>query len=172
MHNYVLETDRLILRQLTASDAEAVFVWGSDPKVNRYMPYPIYTDVEKVRQWLNRVEQNDKEYEFGFVLKENGLLIGSGGVSPHNDGLHWEVGYNIRSDYWGKGLATEAAKCMINFAYSEFGIRDFSANHATANPASGRILQKCGMKFDHIGEYSRFDGSETFKADFYKLHID
>ena len=172
MHKYIIETDRLILRPLTIADADAVFVWGSDPKVNRYMPYPIYTDIEKARQWLSRVEQNDKEYEFGFIFKENCLLIGSGGIGPHDDGQHWEVGYNIRSDYWGKGLATEAAKRMIAFANQEFGIHDFSANHATENPASGKVLQKCGMKFERIGEYSRFDGSETFKADFYKLHID
>lgn len=172
MHNFVLETERLILRPLTIADAEAVFVWGSDPKVNKYMPYPIYTEVDKVRQWLERAEHNNNEYEFGFVCKENGILIGSGGVGPNETAIQWEVGYNLRSDYWGKGYATEAAKRMINFAYREFGIHDFAANHATENPASGKVLQKCGMKFDHAGEYSRFDGSETFKADFYILHLE
>ena len=75
-------------------------------------------------------------------------------------------------DCWNQGYATEAAKAMIDFAYQEFDIHDFGANHAVANPASGRVMEKCGMYFDHYGEYSRFDGSETFPAKFYKLHLD
>lgn len=173
MHNYVLETERLILRSLTTEDAEAVFVWCGDPKVNKYMPYPLYTEVEKVRQWLETVEQNNNQYEFGFLCKKTGLLIGSGGVGPSaGDAMIWEIGYNLRSDHWGQGYATEAAKCMIDFAYKQFGIHDFSANHAIDNPASGKVLQNCGMHIDHIGEYSRFDGTETFKANFYRMHLE
>jgi ribosomal-protein-alanine N-acetyltransferase len=172
MHKFVLETSRLILRPLTTEDADDVFVWAGDPKVNQYMPYPLYTEVDKVRKWLETLEENDKQYEFGFICKDTGVLFGSGGVGPCEDGTQWEVGYNLRSDYWGKGYATEAAKRMIEFAYQEFVVRDFGANHAIENPASGKVLQKCGMYVDHTGEYSRFDGSETFKAYFYKMHME
>ena len=67
---------------------------------------------------------------------------------------------------------TEAARSMIGFAFRTFGVRDFSANHATGNPASGHVMRRCGMVFDHEGEYARFDGSEVFPADFYRLHLD
>ena len=171
MHPYTIETDRLLLRALSPEDAEAAFVWCGDPQVNRYMPYPLYTRVEDVRAWLTGAA--DAQWEFGFVRKSDGLLMGSGGVSPgENPGDPWEVGYNLRRDCWGRGYATEAARAMIGFAFRTFGVRDFSANHARANAASGHVMRRCGMVFDHEGEYARFDGSEVFPADFYRLHLD
>lgn len=80
MQQYILQTPRLILRPLTAADAEEVFIWCSDPLVNRFMPYALYTKTEDVRRWLETVEKNEKQYEFGFVCKENNRLIGSGGI--------------------------------------------------------------------------------------------
>ena len=46
------------------------------------------------------------------------------------------------------------------------------ASHAKDNPASGRVMEKCGLHFDHDGEYSRFDGSETFQAKFWKMVVE
>ena len=172
MKQYLLHTPRLILRPLTPADAEEVFVWCSDPLVNRFMPYALYTKEVDVRNWLKTVERNEDQYEFGFVCKENNRLIGSGGIGPAEDKTQWEIGYNLRSDCWNQGYATEATKAMIDFAYREFGVHEFGANHAVENPASGRVMEKCGMHFDHYGEYSSFDGSETFQAKFYKLHLD
>lgn len=171
MHPYTIETDRLLLRALSPEDAEAAFVWCGDPQVNRFMPYPLYTRAEDVRAWLTTAA--DAQWEFAFVRKGDGLLMGSGGVSPgENPGDPWEVGYNLRRDCWGRGYATEAARAMIAFAFRTFGARDFSANHARANAASGHVMRRCGMVFDHEGEYARFDGSEVFPADFYRLHLD
>ena len=171
MHDVTLETDRLILRPLSVDDADAVFVWASDPNVNRYMRYPLHTDVEVTRQWLRSVEQAaEGDYNFGFVRKSDGLLIGSGGVYKTVDGS-WELGYNLRYDCWGRGYTTEAAKAMLAFAHKELGVKVFSAYHAVDNPASGRVIEKCGLAFHHDGEYSKFDGSETFRAKFYRLEL-
>ena len=173
MHNVTLETDRLILRALTVADADAVFVWASDPKVNRFLRYTRYTDVEQVRQWLSSLEQaEDGDYIFGFVRKSDGLLIGSGDIDPDSrEPGAWEFGYNLRHDCWGRGYATEAAKAMIAFARKEFGAKIFVAVHAVDNPASGRVMEKCGLTFHHYGEYSKLDGSETFRAKFYRLEL-
>ena len=171
MHNVTLETDRLILRPLTVDDADAVFVWASDPAVNRYMSYPLHTDIETTRQWLRSVEQAaEGDYDFGFVRKSDGLLIGSGGVYDNGDGS-WEFGYNLRRDCWGQGCATEAAKAMVDFAHTRRGAKVFAAHHAVDNPASGRVMEKCGLTFRHDGEYSKLDGSETFRAKFYRLEL-
>ena len=170
MHAHVIETERLILRPLSLVDAEAEFVWLSDPIVNRYMPYNLYTDVADVVKWLEFAINCENELHFGFVRKEDGVLIGAGSIGPHEhqDGA-WEFGYNLRQDAWNQGYATEATKAMIELAYHEYGIRTFVAGHAAANPASGRVMEKCGLHFDHDGEYSRFDGSETFPAKFWKI---
>ena len=175
MHNVTLETERLILRPLTVADAEAVFVWTSDPQVNRYMSYSLHTDVEATRQWLREVEQDTEEqaalenYTFGFVRKSDSLLIGSGGIRRQEDDT-WDFGYNLRRDCWGQGYTTEAMKAIIDFARRR-GAKVFAAHHAVDNPASGRVMEKCGLTFRHCGEYSKFDGSETFKAKFYQMEL-
>ena len=173
MHTHVIETERLILRPLSLDDAEAEFVWLSDPIVNRYMPYNLYTNVADVVKWLETAINAEKELHFGFVRKEDGLLIGAGSIGPHDhqDGA-WEFGYNLRRDAWNHGYATEATKAMIDLARNEYGVRVFVASHAKDNPASGRVMEKCGLHFDHDGEYSRFDGSETFQAKFWKMVVE
>ncbi len=168
-----IETERLILRPLTTDDAEAEFVWLSDPEVNRYMPYALYTDIADVVKWLEYASTTTDELHFGFVRKSDGLLIGAGSIGPDEkvEGA-WCFGYNLRRDVWNQGFATEAARAMINYVHKTYGVRVFTASHAIANPASGRVMEKCGLRFDHAGEYSRFDDSETFPAHFYRLDME
>ena len=72
---------------------------------------------------------------------------------------------------WGRGYATEAAKAMLLWGHREFGICDFAAEHAVANTASGNVIRKCGFQLVRRGTYDKFDGSETFDAAFYELHL-
>lgn len=168
--NKELETARLFLRPLAVDDAQDMFEWASDPIVNRFMPYPVYQDVEQVKKYIASIQDDDNE--FAFCLKESGKVIGTGGISFVPERNAYELGYNFNRAYWGKGYATEAAKALIRWAYDALGARDFSANHANANVASGQVLKKCGFQLAHYGQYSRFDGSETFDASFYTLHLD
>ena len=170
MNARVIETERLILRPLTVGDAEDAFEWQSDPEVNRYMVYSLYTDIEKTREWIAGLGAD--ENEFGFELKETGKVIGAGGIKYIEKEAAWEMGYNLNRAYWGRGFATEASKALIQWAYENEDARDFIACHATANAASGNVIRKCGFKFVRFGQYSRYDGSETFDASFYRLRLD
>ncbi len=171
MEQVTLQTPRLILRPLTPEDAEAAFVWLSDPIVNRFMPYNLYTNLDDVRAWLKTAVQTGTSYNFGFVRRKDNLLIGSGDIGADERTPNaWSFGYNIRRDCWNQGYATEAAQAMIDFAYS-LGVRSFTATHAVDNPASGRVMEKCGLHFDHMGEYSTFDGSEVFPSKWYRLDL-
>lgn len=167
MRQYI-ETERLILHPITVQDAPAVFVWSSDPEVNRYMAYPLHNDVSETEAWIATLRPED--LEFGFYRKEDGLLIGTGGVGPCGDGLH-HLGYNLRRDMWGKGYATEAANAMLQWAHRELGICDFAVEHAVGNTASANVIRKCGFQFVRYGTYSKLDGSKTFDAVFYELHL-
>lgn len=165
-----IETERLILRPLAVEDAADVFEWTSDPIVNKFLRYSLYTNVEDVKKWILSI--NPSNNEFAVVLKENGKVIGSGGVSFVESKNSYELGYNYNRNYWGHGYATEAAKAMIAWAHNELGAHEFTSAHAIANVASGNVIKKCGFKFSHLGQYSRFDGSETFEVKFYTLHLD
>ena len=167
-----LETQRLILRPFVPDDADAAFAWQSDPRVNKFMVYSLYKRIEQTKIWIDSLKNID-QYLFGIVVKEINQLIGSCGIGPNagKDDTVWGFGYNLAYDYWNKGFATEAAKRMIEFAYEQ-GIRDFIADHAVDNPASGRVMEKCGMTPDGFMEYSKSDGSATFKARLYRLHLD
>lgn len=168
----ILETERLILRPLKAKDAQEMFKWLSDERVTKYMTYSTYNNVDRVKYLINEIIPNSKDSHWGFVLKETNQLIGSGSIYFSEKHDAWNFGYNLNYDYWGNGYATEAAKRMIKFAYDELGARDFCATHAADNPASGRVIEKCGLKFVQNREYSKNDGSQTFKAKFYKIHLD
>ena len=160
MHNFVIETERLILRPLKFDDADDVFEWVSDEDVARYMINPTYKSKEKVKEWLNSLQIFDGEYHFGYVRKEDNKLIGSGSIRPDgNREEYWEFGYNFRKDCWGKGYATEATKAMINFAHEQFGIKNFSSSHVEQNKASGRVMEKCGLHFVGYGEFEKLDGT-------------
>lgn len=165
----IIETERLILRPLTSEDAKDVFEWVSDPIVNKYMPYSLYQSVSEVEAWISSLKEADNE--FAFCLKSTGKVIGSGSISFDDNRNAYELGYNFNREYWGKGYATEASKAMIQWAYSNLGARDFGSNHANANTASGNVIKKCGFQFERYGQYSRFDGSETFDASFYVFCI-
>lgn len=165
----IIHTERLLLRPLAQSDAADVFEWVSDPVVNRYMPYALYQNIAQVENWIASLK--DEENVFAFCLKDIGKVIGSGDISLNRTGGAYGLGYNLNRAYWGKGYATEAAKGMIQWAYTSLGVRDFTAQHANANTASGNVIRKCGFQFDRYTQYSRFDGSETFDASFYTLHL-
>ncbi|MBD5139290.1 MAG: GNAT family N-acetyltransferase [Ruminococcus sp.] len=159
-----IETERLILRPLTVDDAEAVFQWTGDERVTKYMNYSTYSSVEQVREWLETVSR-----VWGFVRKSDGLLMGSGDISPDKFGDDfWGFGYCFRFDCWNKGYCTEATKAMIKYAFESCGARKFMAQHAVQNPASGRVMEKCGLTFSEYGSYKKIDGSCEFKSKVYR----
>ncbi len=169
MHNIVIETERLILRPLKIDDADAVFQWVSDERVARYMIYNTYSNVEQVVEWLSSIQEETKEYHFGYVRKSDGKLIGSGSIRPSSKGDDfWSFGYNFRYDCWGNGYATEATKAMIQYVYDNFGARKFTSSHAEPNKASGRVMEKCGLHFVGYGEFKKLDGSSKMTTMVYE----
>ena len=61
---------------------------------------------------------------------------------------------------------------MIKYVYENFRARDFFSEHTIDNPVSGRVMEKCGLKFSHYDKYSKTDGSQTFKSKVYKMHLE
>jgi ribosomal-protein-alanine N-acetyltransferase len=164
----VLETSRLILRPLSLDDLDAVFKWTGDPRVNKYMIYPLYKSPEDGREWLSHLYENEKNIYYGFVCKETGELIGSGGMYYHEDIDTWRIGYNLACDYWKKGLAVEAMEKIIEYSRSKFDIKIVDGEFCVDNYGSRRVMEKLGMSYYQDAEYTKLDGSETFKAKLYR----
>lgn len=168
----IIETERLILRPHTVDDAKSVFEWTGDERVTEYMSYPCHKNIEVTREWLKSLVNLENEYTWGFVRKSDGMLIGSGGIRFRVDENVWSFGYNLRFDCWGNGYATEASKRMIEYVIAEHNASEFVAEHAVDNPASGRVIVKCGLVFDSYSEYKKLDGSKTFKCRVYRMKLD
>lgn len=165
-----IETARLILRPHTLEDAEAVFEWTSDERVAEFMNYNRHESVNDSLEWLKSLDTLENEYTWGIVRRQDGKLIGSCSIRRRPDGIFWSFGYNLRFDCWNQGYATEAAKCMIDFVRKEHNVGRIIAEHAVDNPASGRVMEKCGMHFVRFGEYSSFDGARKYRSKVYELN--
>ena len=160
-----IETERLILRTVTVDDADAIFVWASDPEVNKYMIYNLHPNTDATREWIKTRDINGKEeFDLGFVLKETGELIGQGGLVYREEQDAWEIGYNLRKDYWGQGLVPEAIHAIIDYVDKEKGIRALIGVFAKENCKSRRVMEKLGLTYLEDCQYSKLDGSVTFEA--------
>jgi [ribosomal protein S5]-alanine N-acetyltransferase len=144
----ILETARLALREFVTQDAKALALVISDPETMRYYPAPI--DRAGVEQWIERNLRRYAEDGVGLwamVLKASGEMIGDCGIiRQHVEGEYlYEIGYHLRRDHWGQGLATEAA-----IACREWGFANRKADRLISlirpeNVPSCRVAERNGM---------------------------
>lgn len=165
-----IETERLFLRPLQISDYQEVYSWVSDKIVNKYLPYPVYTDVENVKKWIASISPYDFEFIIG--LKSEKKIIGCCSVGFLKKDKVFEVGCTVKREYWQCGYGTEACKAVIDWTHSHFGAKKFIGIHANENFASGAILKKCGFTFDHFCTLNGLVESKTFEASYYVLNLE
>ncbi|MBQ9135595.1 MAG: GNAT family N-acetyltransferase [Lachnospiraceae bacterium] len=175
MKTPILETERLILRPLSLADADNIFErWTSDDRVSKYVRWSTHNSVKDTMEWLKLEEANlhsDKVYQWGFTIKEDGYLFGSGGICFNEDECVFELGYNIMHKYWNQGYTTEAAKAILDFAVNELKQKEFIAWHAVDNPASGAVMKKCGFVYEKNEIHTKFDGVTCYDTKKYRLII-
>jgi len=145
----VLETKRLILREMALYDVDDLFEVLSDPKAMQFYPQPF--DRQMTQTWIERNVQRYAQYGFGLwglILKQTGKLIGDCGlVVQEVDGVEEiEIGYHVHRDLWGKGLATEAAQAVRDFGFIQLGFDKLISLINPANIASRRVAEKNGMR--------------------------
>lgn len=150
-----LETERLLLRKISVNDAEAMYNnWASDDIVTRYVTWPTHQSVEDTKGLLAMWEkeyENDNCYRWLIELKDEKKAIGTIDVCRMNESDKVaEIGYCISRDYWNKGIVTEAAKKVLEYLLKEVGFYRIEAQHHLDNPASGKVMQKIGMKYEGI----------------------
>ena len=148
-----LETPRLILRQFVPDDLEPMFrfCW-SDYEVWKWHNYAKMETIDDVMtkanmftpRWLGAYS-DPKRYSWAIHSKADGHAIGRM-FGMHPDDEQVELAYYIGQSWWNQGLMTEAVSTTIDFFLNEVGLHRVYAYHADKNPASGRVMQKCGMR--------------------------
>ena len=144
----ILETSQLILREFTPADTEALVRVLSDPETMRYYPAPY--DRAGVEEWIARNIRRYKECGhglWGMVLKSSGELIGDCGLTAQAvDGqTEIEIGYHVRRDLWGQGLAPEAARACRDYGFAILSVERLISLVRPENIPSRRVAEKIGM---------------------------
>lgn len=151
----ILTTQRLHLRPLTLADAESLFSYFSIDEVMTYYDLETFKSVEEAKKliniWNDRFK-NDESCRWAITLKEDtSRAIGTCGfhnLSKENNRA--EIGYEFHPDYWGKGLATEASKKLIDYGFNTLHYRRLEAFIDPRHGASKKVLQKSGMETEGV----------------------
>ncbi|MBP5607685.1 MAG: GNAT family N-acetyltransferase [Lachnospiraceae bacterium] len=168
-----IETERMILRNVSPDDYEACFKWCGDTDVNRFLIYNLYDNADDVKIWLGSRDEDDPDnYDLGFVLKETGELIGMGGIVYSREKNLWSLGYNLRKDMWGKGLVYEALKAIIDHVRSIRPVNILEGQFCKDNKRSKRVMEKLGMHYYADSQYMKADGSRVFEAETYRIEYE
>lgn len=149
-----IETDRLILRRYKIEDADAMYKnWASDSEVTKFLTWQPHPSVEVSRSiienWLK--EYSDKKYyQWAIVLKDNGNEpIGDISVVHMNEDISMvHIGYCLGRAWWRRGIMSEALKAVMDFMFDTVEVNRVEARHDPRNPNSGKVMQKCGMKYE------------------------
>jgi RimJ/RimL family protein N-acetyltransferase len=147
-----LQTARLVLRRPAADDARTLAALANDIRIAQNttrIPHPYA--LSDAQAWLRGV--NGKEGETTYLVTlASGSVIGACGVELR-DGKTPELGYWIGTQYWGQGYATEAARAVIDHAFAALGCEELHSGARISNPASRRVLEKCGFQWCGVGLY-------------------
>ena len=146
----VLKTERLILRAPRLADVKAIVQLANDRRIAENaarIPHPYGT--EDAEQFVASVNHHDGEACFVAIC--SGKPIGICSVDLREDSA--ELGYWLGAAYWGHGFATEAARAAIDYAFGDLGHQVLFSGARVSNPASRRVLEKCGFQWTGVGLY-------------------
>ena len=144
----IIETDRLILRELSLDDTDSLYIILSDEETMKHYPKP-YTK-EETKGWIERSIKSYKEFGYGLwavILKESNQFIGQCGISSQDiDGkVVPEIGYHINKKFWNKGYATEAAGACLEYGFTKLSLNEIFIHTYIKNIPSTKIAEKIGM---------------------------
>lgn len=153
-HRDLLETPRLHLRRFTFDDVPVLYQLGTIPEVIRYVGAKPMASLEQAREYLIKMPLRDYEvHGFGrlaCVWKETGAVIGFSGIKHLDELDENELGYRFLPEYWGKGLATEAGRAMIDHAREVYKLKRLVSVIHPDNHASKKVVLKLGFSYEKM----------------------
>jgi RimJ/RimL family protein N-acetyltransferase len=152
-HTIILETNRLILRRQVIKDLDALWALYCDPRITNFIPDAprSYEEAREELEWHMNVHPRYPELGlWATIHKETGRFIGRCGLLPWTiDGQREvEVAYTIAQEYWGQGLATEAARGILDYGFTKLNLSRLVCLIDPENIASQRVAEKIGMTLE------------------------
>ncbi len=148
----IIETERLLLRQLNIGDAEQIFQLRCDPEHNRYIDRPLATSVEDAKTYINSIVEKantQQIYFWAMTIKPNVELVGTVMFLNYNpEKLTAELGYELLFSHQGKGVMQEAVAAVLNFGKQQLQLKQIDATIETGNKRSFEIVKKFGFSKD------------------------
>ncbi|GGJ31192.1 GNAT family N-acetyltransferase [Deinococcus roseus] len=143
----ILETERLILREIQATDAPAIYKLFSNPEVTRYHGTSTFQDPEQADDFVHFVQaryQQKGGIRWAIELKATGELLGTLGLNSIVQ-QRTVIGYDLSEAHWGKGYMPEAVQAMLDYAF-QIGLYRVQALVIPGNHGSVRVLEKLGFQ--------------------------
>ncbi|MFE4240136.1 GNAT family N-acetyltransferase [Peribacillus butanolivorans] len=168
-----LETERLILRELTVDDAQDILNCFSNPDVLRYYGQKPLTSLDQVKNIVVNFANNYNEkrgIKWGIESKEKEGIIGTIGFHDwSSEHKRAEIGYAFFPENWGKGLATEAVLEVISYGFKELNLKRIGAIVFVENKASNELLIKLGFEKEGVLKNYMYQNDVPFDTNVYSL---
>jgi ribosomal-protein-alanine N-acetyltransferase len=144
-----IETERLLIRPLVASDAEELHGLYSDPDAMQYLETELPSSVDESRGWvrtkIDRFERDDGMSLWALVERESGAVIGDVGLQWEDyDGVVVDLGCRLVARYWGRGYAAEASRAVLDAGFRELPVDRICAATHVGNERAHRVLTVLG----------------------------
>jgi len=148
-----LQTKRLILRKITEADTPHIYNnWANNPEVTKHLTWKAHQSINDTQTivdiWMKAYEK-ESTYRWIIEHKADKQVIGMIDVVALSIADECAtIGYVLAKDYWSKGYMSEAFDAVIKFLFEEVELHRIEATHIITNPASGKVMEKCGLKYE------------------------
>jgi len=170
-----LESDRLILRRFTMDDAQSMYEnWANDSEVTKFLMWPTHENIEVSKNvladWTSQYI-NDDYYSWAITIKDKGdFPVGSIGIVDKKDKTKMmHIGYCIGRKWWNQGITSEALSLIISYLFNEVQVNRIESRHDPNNPNSGKVMLKCGLKYEGTQREADWNNNGICDASMYAI---
>lgn len=158
----IIETERLILREIVIDDAQDMLRLYSNHQVQQYTGEDIITSMEEIRNRIKEIQSRDSENRglnrWATILKKDNQFVGWAGLAYLPEFDEVDLGFRFFPEYWGQGIGTEASQAILKYGFDKLKLKKIVAIAMKENIGSIRVMEKVGMEFDKFAPYE--PGSE------------
>lgn len=148
-----LETERLLLRKTIKEDIDELFYIELNPNLRRYLGiHKVGTSLNDNRNYFDFSKYDNLDfYRWSIVEKNTNKLLGCIYLNVHDEKARiYGIDYFLREDSWNKGYATEASKCILNFAFEKLNVNRIESSGAKSNPGTLKVMEHIGLKYEGV----------------------